>query len=304
MNVNYSATVVSAVMLLFYQSVSAEPAKTSIEEKGNIYQFANQCYLINLSESVSYLSKEDNGYAFSENENSAVKFYMRPAALGVSLLFNQNKQYLIAEGEHLNFVSNLESEMTLNIPEKNYLITLAEWELQADENTNGFHLKNIKENTWLAKEGLNKNVSFAVSINFKPTSGCARFPESELAAVGAVTKTQHDNGMLWGFADAHEHSGANHGFGGKIFHGASFHKLGIEHALADCEKHHGENGSKDLMSVTYKSGSGNVAPDSFGADLYNHLIKGEPDHLTDGYPSLANGTFTKRQLTRAYTTNG
>ena len=287
MNVNFSATVVSAVMLLFYQSVSAEPAKTSIEEKGNIYQFANQCYLINVSESDSYLSKEDNGYGFSENKNSAVKFYMRPAALGVYLLFNQNKQYLIADGEHLNFVSNLESEMTLNIPEKNYLITLAEWELQADENTNGFHLKNIKENTWLAKEGLNKNVSFAVSINFKSTSGCARFPESELGAVGAVTKTQHDNGMLWGFADAHEHSGANHGFGGKIFHGASFHKLGIEHALADCEKHHGENGSKDLMSVTYKSGSGNVAPDSFGADLYNHLIKGEPDHLTDGYPKLS-----------------
>ena len=64
MNVNCSATVVSAVMLLFYQSVSAEPAKTSIEEKGNIYQFANQCYLINSSESVSYLSKEDDGYAF------------------------------------------------------------------------------------------------------------------------------------------------------------------------------------------------------------------------------------------------
>ena len=123
MNVNCSATVVSAVMLLFYQSVSAEPAKTSIEEKGNIYQFANQCYLINVSESDSYLSKEDNGYGFSENKNSAVKFYMRPAALGVYLLFNQNKQYLIAEGEHLNFVSNLESEMTLNIPEKNYLIT-------------------------------------------------------------------------------------------------------------------------------------------------------------------------------------
>ena len=115
MNVNFSATVVSAVMLLFYQSVSAEPAKTSIEEKGNIYQFADQCYLINLSESDSYLSKEDNGYGFSENKNSAVKFYMRPAALGVYLLFNQNKQYLIADGEHLNFVSNLESEMTMKM---------------------------------------------------------------------------------------------------------------------------------------------------------------------------------------------
>jgi len=212
---------------------------------------------------------------------------MRPAALGVYLLFDQDKQYLIAEGKNLTVAGKIESEMTLDVPEKDYLITPAEWELQAKKGGNEYHLKNIKEETWLARKGLNKNFNLAASISFEPANGCAKFPESELGATGDITKTQHDNGMLWGFADAHEHSGANHGFGGKIFHGASFHKLGIEHALADCEKHHGENGSKDLMSVTYKSGSGNVAPDSFGSDLYDHLIKGKADHRTSGYPKLS-----------------
>ena len=287
MKVTFLSTLVSAFMLLACQSIGAEPNKAGVKQNGNVYQFANQCYLIYVSESDSYLSKTDKNYALSRDTSSATKFYMRPAALGVYLLFDQDKQYLIAEGPRLHYVSKLESEMILDIPEKDYLITPAEWELQPTKNTREFYLKNMKENTWLAKDGLNSDFRLAAAISFRPTKGCAHFPESEVGAAGEVTKTLHDNGMLWGFADAHEHSGANHGFGGKIFHGASFHKLGIEHALADCEKHHGENGSKDLMSVTYKSGSGNVAPDSFGGNLYNHLVKDEADHLTDGYPKLS-----------------
>ena len=287
MKVTFLSTLVSTFMLLACQSIGAEPNKAGVKQSGNIYQFANQCYLIYVSESDSYLSKNDKDYALSRDASSAAKFYMRPAALGVYLLFDQDKQYLIAEGPRINYVSKLESEMILDIPEKDYLITPAEWELQPTKTTRQFYLKNIKQNTWLAKSGLNNDINFAAAISFRPTKGCASFPESEVGAAGEVTKTLHDNGMLWGFADAHEHSGANHGFGGKIFHGASFHKLGIEHALADCEKHHGENGSKDLMSVTYKSGSGNVAPDSFGGNLYNHLVKDEADHLTDGYPKLS-----------------
>lgn len=286
MKVAIYSMLVSVFFLCFSRSFSAELIKASSENKSNVYQFANQCYLINLSHNNSYLAKKGSGYVFSEEKEFAMPFYMRPTALGVYLLFDQEEQYLIAEGQHLHFATSLESEMTLDIPEEDYLITPAEWKLQTVENIKGLYLKNIKENTWLTEGGLNKSPDFAAAINFEPASGCADFPESELGAVGVVTKTLHDNGMLWGFADAHEHSGANHGFGGKIFHGASFHKLGIEHALADCEKHHGENGSKDLMSVTYKSGSGSAAPDSFGGDLYDHLIKGKADHLTDGYPTL------------------
>ena len=287
MKANFSATVVSALALFSLHAIGAAPIKASIEEGGNLYQFANQCYLMKLYDSDHYLSKTDNGFVFSQKKYFATKIYMRPAALGVYLLFDQDKQYLIAEGKNLTVAGKIESEMTLDVPEKDYLITPAEWELQAKKGGNEYHLKNIKEETWLARKGLNKNFNLAASISFEPANGCAKFPESELGATGDITKTQHDNGMLWGFADAHEHSGTNHGFGGKIFHGASFHKLGIEHALADCEKHHGENGSKDLMSVTYKSGSGNVAPDSFGSDLYDHLIKGKADHRTSGYPKLS-----------------
>ena len=150
MKVNFSAAVVSALVLFFSHATAAEPIKASIEEEGNLYQFANQCYLMKLYGSDHYLSKTDSGFVFSQQKHSAIKIYMRPAALRVYLLFDQDKQYLIAEGKNLTVVGKIESEMTLDVPEKDYLITPAEWELQAKKGSDGYHLKNIKEETCLA----------------------------------------------------------------------------------------------------------------------------------------------------------
>ncbi|MDE0953024.1 MAG: hypothetical protein OSA45_17365, partial [Halioglobus sp.] len=90
MKVTFLSTLVSAFMLLAFQSIGAEPDKGVVEKNGNIYQFANQCYLVYVSASNSYLSKTDKDYALSRDTSSATKFYMRPAALGVYLLFDQD----------------------------------------------------------------------------------------------------------------------------------------------------------------------------------------------------------------------
>ena len=284
-----------SVLSLFSHTIIAEPIALSSDNASNIYQLANQCYAIKDLDSGKVLSKQKQAYVFAEESSSenTAQFTMRPAGLGIYLLYDQNRDFLIANNEQLTFTNSLESEMLLDMPEKDYIITPAEWELHSNSNAqsntkNTFLLKNIKANTWLSLTGLSADKKLAATLTFKSETNCANFPESETSSSGSVSKTQFEDGTLFGFIDAHEHSGANHGFGGKIFHGASFHKLGIEHALGDCEKHHGKDGSKDLMSISYKSGSGDISAKTFAKNMYKHLVKDQPDHNTDGYPTLSN----------------
>lgn len=262
---------------------------TANANSGNIYQFANQCYAIYLPESGNYLSKQNEHYAFSQvSKSDASKFTFRPAALGVYLFYDENKNYLAAKITTLFSVKALESEMKLNIPEKDYLLTPAEWQMYTTEHPEHFKLFNLKTKAWLTNDGLDVDEAQAAKLAFHASTRCSNFPESETGASGTISKTQHDDGSLWGFADPHEHMGGNHGFGGKVFHGAAFHKLGIEHALSDCEKHHGKDGSRDFFSITYKSGSGNISTGKMLRNLYQHFVHDEPDHATDGYPALSN----------------
>jgi len=293
-------------LLLFYiNSIHAlsesatlhnEPSKNQVQSaQASIHQFANQCHAIHMTDSSLRLIKNDEAYHFSSSEslgskavNEASQFTLRPSALGIYLLFDQDEQFMIAENHKLVAVNQLSSEMTLDLPETNTLVSPAEWELQSTSKNNSFHLKNIKSQLWLSEPGLSSKVNEAAHITLKASKDCLPFPESETGANGTISKTQHDNGMLWGFVDAHEHIGANHGFGGQVFHGASFHKLGVEHALADCEKHHGVKGSKDLMDLSYQSNSGDITPTQLLKNIFNHLVMGAPNHESAGYPELTN----------------
>ena len=98
------------------ENISENP--TSVKNNGNIYQFANKCYAIYQYENNTYLSKLDQAYVFSQNVSIASRFYLRPSALGVYLLFDQDRQYLISKSKQLSFIGKLESEMMLNMPEK------------------------------------------------------------------------------------------------------------------------------------------------------------------------------------------
>ncbi len=267
----------------------------------NIYQFANQCYQLYSNTNQQYLGAQAQEFAFSHSSpEHATQVYMRPAALGIYLLYTEQQAFLIAENQKLIGKNTLDSEMTLNLPETDYLLTPAEWQLHGSTNENQFVLQNLKSKLWLGETGLVEQQNQATAISFVPGEHCAVFPESETGAQGKIQTTHHADGMLWGFVDAHEHSGANHGFGGKVFHGASFHKLGIEHALADCEKHHGKDGSKDLINIMYQSGAGNISFGEFVKNLYAHLVKNKPNHATEGFPEMdswnAHQTATHQSL--------
>ncbi len=260
----------------------------------SIYQFANQCFELRSADGGLTLQKKDAQYHFStlgdtNTEQTAARIYMRPTGLGTYLLFDQNKSYISAKQKILVSQDKLISEMVLDMPEKDYIVTEAEWKLSLHPEGH-FKLFNLKSELWLTQNILSDQEDQALALSFYPTKNCASFPEASTNSKGSVIKTHHEDGTLWGFVDAHEHITANHGFGGMIFHGAAFHKLGIEHALADSQKHHGIDGSKDLMSITYKSGSGNITIKQFFSNLFKHLVQDKPDHDTSGYPELTDWT--------------
>src|SRR5690606_4353487 len=95
----------------------------------------------------------------------------------------------------------------------------------------------------------------AAVVALYPREGCAEFPELTLDATGAVASTRWDDGAVWGIVESHAHLFTNFGFGGGgIFHGAPFHRLGVEHALPSCEPFHGAEGRKDLVGYAYDEG--------------------------------------------------
>jgi len=89
-----------------------------------------------------------------------------------------------------------------------------------------------------------------------------------------------------GLAEIHTHVFTNLGFGGGgIFHGAPFHRLGVEHALPSCEPFHGVDGRRDLVGYAFSDLSA-ADPN----DLITAFITGRtpaPDHRTDGYPTFS-----------------
>ena len=76
---------------------------------------------------------------------------------------------------------------------------------------------------------------------------------------------------------------SNFGFGGgNMFHGAPFHRLGVEHALPDCEPFHGEEGKRDLIGLFY---DGDLGFDL--AELLPIILSGTAtdfNHHTAGWP--------------------
>ena len=75
---------------------------------------------------------------------------------------------------------------------------------------------------------------------------------------------------MFGFVETHSHLLSNSGFGGGgTFHGAPFHRLGVTHALEDCDLVHGEEGRKDLLGFGF-----DASGDAELADLLPSLITG------------------------------
>ncbi len=163
-------------------------------------------------------------------------------------------------------------------------ISEAEWvfELHPDDPSR-YQLRNRRTGEGIGLEGPG---AAPAAVALDPAEGCAEYPEMSLDASGTVARTTFDDGTLYGIADIHEHVMTNLSFGGGIYHGAAFHRLGVPHALPDCSVVHGEEGRQDFFGYVYDHlgiGGGDLMM------LVDAFFTGElpeDNHVTAGWPDF------------------
>ncbi len=265
-------------------------------ENDGIHGFADGCYVLDAAAprkvNARYLEIGEGGDAFGftgEDEGAAARFTMRASDLATYLFYDTEEHYFIAdedagEGHVLQRTATLQSDTLLN--EEGYL-SPAEWVLEDHPDEEGrFRLRHCRTQRYLTTTGLAEDEADAGVITFYPSSGCAEFPELTLDAEGTVEPRTWEDGAVFGFVETHSHPFTNFSFGGGgIYHGAPFHRLGVEHALPSCEAFHGEDGRKDILGYVF----GSDYNDLDVLELVDVIGEGqlpEPDHATDGYPEF------------------
>lgn len=261
----------------------------------DVFAYANGCFSLEDTVSRRFLTRSSaaTGFSFTAiSANSATPFFWKPSALATYLLFDDAQGYLTAENSG---ALSRKLELTSDaISLDDNFVSEAEWELrESPAQRDILQLKHRKSGRYLGANGLVETADAAVSLALHAQSGCATFPEESTHAEGAVQPRRFSDGSVFGFVDAHSHLLANFAFGGGgIFHGAPFHRLGVQHALPSCEAFHGSEGRADLFGYAFDRGS-NVNLSL----LIDGVMTGrtpEFNHATAGYPDFTEWPGTKR----------
>ncbi|MEL6348618.1 MAG: hypothetical protein AAFV53_36275 [Myxococcota bacterium] len=253
----------------------------------DVDQFATGCYTVRSGDQWLAPTRAGDGYALSADASLAARFRMQPADLGTYLFYDAERHYLVSDDGPLLRQQTLESDIT-RIEDR--YISGAEWILETSSTTpNRYQLKNHRNDRWLKADGLTGRAADALQVRFEPAEGCAVYPELSIDATGAVEMTRFEDGDLYGIADIHSHIFTDQSFGGGLYHGGAFHRLGVEHALGDCAAFHGEMGRKDFFGYVFDS-TGTGPDDDDLIALVTDLLEGElseDNHRTDGYPTFS-----------------
>ncbi|MEZ4430024.1 MAG: hypothetical protein R3A51_20285 [Nannocystaceae bacterium] len=261
-----------------------ETGSTGEPPELDVYGFAGGCYRLRDGDDWLRRSGSGDAFEFTGGPDDAARFFMKPSDLGTYLLYDEEGGYLVAEDGPLLRQTTLQSDILLL---DDAYISGAEWLPETSvKDWSAYQLRSRRSGSLLGPAGLTDEAE-AAAITFEPTTGCREHPELSLDASGAVGKTTFDDGDLYGIVDTHSHMMSNFGFGGGgIFHGAPYHRLGVEHALPSCEQFHGVKGRKDFFGYAF---------DTSGADgldltaILPDLIAGElsfDNHETEGYPTF------------------
>lgn len=266
-----------------------------------IYGFAGGCYAIDATEpgedDTRWLrpTEEGDGFEFAARSlEEGARFFMRASDLGTYLLYDEEGRYVVAEDGPLLRQDALLSDIVL--VEDGY-VSGGEWEVRASTvDPERFALVNLRTGRFLGREGLVEDEAGAAVVAFYPREGCAEFPELTLDAEGEVEPRSWPDGSVYGVVETHAHLLTSFGFGGGgIFHGAPFHRLGVEHALPDCAPFHGPEGRRDLFGYAFHAG------DSISEDvLVTSFVTGrtpERNHATAGWPDFTEWPDARRAAT-------
>ncbi|NNL66720.1 MAG: hypothetical protein HKP30_10785, partial [Myxococcales bacterium] len=255
----------------------------------SIYAPANGCFIVEASDpgqTPLLLATSSSGEAFdfvAGSPGDATPFFLKPSGLGRYLFRDDGAFYLVSDGSDLLRQDELLSDVLLV---DDTFQSEAEWALEHSIREAGrFQLRHVKSGRYLATTGLGDGAADAASIALHAAEGCAEFPEIGTDAEGRVTTKTFEDGTLFGFVDTHSHILSNFAFGGGgIFHGAPFHPLGVEHALADCATYHGIEGRQDLFGFVFDGGIDDIDLTALIFSLatgetpgFNHATAGWPD---------------------------
>ena len=274
-------------------------------DKG-IHGYANGCYAVEVfdgSKTLRYIRADSSGDRFSladDKPKTASRFHMRATDLGSFVLYDTERRYFTAVASktgsawHFSRPDQLESEVDRL---EDGFISPAEWRLElSPRDTERYQLQHLATGRFLTLSGLTDDASKAAIVTLQPRDGCATFPELSIDANGAVKPRKWDDGDVYGIAEIHSHMMADSGFGGGgIFHGAPFHRLGVERALPDCSRSHGLEGRRDLLGSFHDGDS-----DFDLKALLPVLMNGEFEvfsHHTAGYPKFTEWPNSWRRST-------
>jgi microsomal dipeptidase-like Zn-dependent dipeptidase len=286
---------------------------------GGVYSYANGCFAVEgfdgeQAATQLAVTAGKEAFAFSEPSlDASARFFMRPSDLGTYLFYDQERRYLTAEADaagewRLSRAETLESALTLH---DDAFRSPAEWELEPSlRDPRRYQLRHYRSHRYLTINGLSADVKAAAIITLLPREGCAGFPELSLDATGTTSRRQWEDGDLYGIAELHSHMMTNFGFGGGgTFHGSTFHRLGVEHALPDCEPWHGHEGRRDVVGFFYDGDGSGLEVSSLAPILgtgevpqFNHFTAGYPDFTAwpNSWRSSTHQTMYYRWIERAY----
>ncbi len=253
------------------------------------YAFANGCYALGTTDADGaerwLRASDDEHYAFDATSAAeAAPFVMKASDLATYLFYDADAGYLVAEDGPILRETTLQSDVSR--VDDNY-VSGAEWQLEFSDTVSlRYRLRNRRTDDFLGFDGLVNDGVDAAALTIEPAEGCADHPEMSLDATGAVLAKTYEDGALYGFVDTHSHILSNFGFGGGgVFHGAAFHRLGVTHAMGDCELFHGPEGRADFLGWGFSDESGTLDEGSFLSLLSTGRLP-EPNHATDGWPTF------------------
>lgn len=286
----------SRILLFAIVGLSLLPAcqtatpSTSPDPQSAAYELADACVRLSMEpdgDEQWVSAKNLRKYVVESKQLDATKFTMKASDLGTFLLYDTDRGYLAANDKRITRETVLESDVYL--VEDGY-VSGAEWNVShVDEPKAGFTLQHRRTHKYVNSDlDLVEDVADAAVFRIQRTDGCVGHPELSLDATGEVQKTTYDDGTLYGFVDTHSHILTNFGFGGGgVAHGAAFHRLGVEHAMGDCELFHAPEGRADFLGWGFGRGAEAEIDE---VSIINLLFTGrlsEPAHATDGWPTFS-----------------
>jgi len=259
---------------------------------------ANGCFSLHLLEDgdpLGWLGVTGTSTTLVDDPAQAARFTFQAADLGEYLLYDHDGLWLSAEDGPLTREAVLDSDVTRL---DDAYISGGEWILEPGARRPDRHqLRSRRHGTLLASTGLATDDSLGAQLRLDPAEGCMAPPELAVDATGVPTKTTFDDGTLYGLAEAHAHLLTNYSFGGFLFHGGAFHRLGVEHALGDCSVVHGPEGRHDFFGYAFdEAGNDSAGLTSMVLELSAGELS-EPNHMTAGWPEFPDWPNARKRAT-------